>query len=423
VIHVVHEDTWPFGYYLEVMGQQQATGASSGMQGWLPAVASQPFGSPWVYHATVGVPAVSKLVIAAAGRTITERDADGWHFVEVDSENHVAHWPAVGIGNYESVDDPAQQGFPRVRVHAFSTHFGTIDQFGPETRRVVSFYEGYLPPFPVREVEVFEAPSQFGGYVWIAPFGMVNIQAMLISRGSEGKHMESSTYAHELAHQYFGQLAPPATIEDFWIIESYSELFSCLYLAAAFDAEACLDRMKTQQGHWEEALSPNASLTGAYGSPYQPDIVYEYGPYVLGQMLIRRIGQQAFFSSLDVMLRERAWQPMTTERLQVYLEVASGRELDDFFAFWIHGGRIPKLALEWTSEGGHVSGTVRSDVPFGTFDVPVLVQSGDAVDAAFVTVIDGEGSFSFDAPPAKARVLLDPDGYVLARSRTVRRAP
>ena len=425
VIHAVHVDTWPYAHFAEGPLGQISNGVSSGMQGWLPSVAAQPFGSPWRYHARVGVPAVSALVTAAAGRTLTERDESGWRLVEVDSEDHVAYWPAVSVGRYESVDDPAQLGFPRVRVHAFDTHFGTIDQFGPEARRVVRFYQGYLPPFPVREIEVFEAPAQFGGYVWIAPYGMVNIQTMIDTRTTGGmdSHLESATFAHELAHQYWGQLAPPATMEDFWISESMSELFSCLYVAAAFKAEDCLGRMAGKQAEWEQKVARNASLTAAYTNGNTSDVVYDYGPYVLGQMLIRRIGPQAFFGSVDVMLREHAWEPLTTERLQAYLEAASGRDLDDFFTFWIHGGRVPALALEWTNDGKHVSGTVRSDVPFGTFDVPVVVEAGEVSKVMFVNVIDGTGTFTVPAPPLKPRVLLDPEGYVLARSRVVRRAP
>lgn len=429
VITAEHEDTWPYAVFQEGPLGMVATGQSSGLQEFLPAVVPTTLGSPWRFHARVAVPATSKLTASVSGRTVGEREEGGWRVVEVESEGHAAYFPGVGVGRYVTVDDPAVQGFPAVRVRAFSSHYGTIDQFGPETRRVIGFYEGYLPPYPVREVEVFEAPARFDGFVWIAPHGMVNLQMMLSTQVTgysirDEPHLESAVYAHELAHQYWGHLAPPATVEDFWIAESFSELFACLYVSAAFEQRDCALRMEHKREAWESADAPPnelASLSRAYASWAQPRIVYDYGPYLLGEMLIRRIGQQAFFSAVDVMLRERAWEPLTTERLEGYLSLASGQDLGPFFDFWVHGGRLPKLTAEWTTSGSTVTGTVRADVPFGTFDVPVVVRGKDSATSAMVTVTDGVGTFTIEAPPGKPVVLLDPDRWVLARSREVQR--
>jgi aminopeptidase N len=429
VVTAVHEDTWPYAVFSNGPLGTVALGQSSGLQGFLPSVLPHAFGSPWKFHAQVAVPQASRLTAAVSGRTLGETEENGWRVVEVDSEGHVAYWPSIGVGRFVSVDDPAQQGFPAIRVRAFGTHFGTIEQFGPETRRVVQFYEGYLPPYPVREVEVFEAPARFDGFTWIAPHGMVNLQMMLSTAGHVGggvrdePHLESAVYAHELAHQYWGHLAPPATTEDFWIAESFSELFACLYVSAAFDSKDCALRMKHKRETWEAAGAPTegASLSRAYSSASQPAIVYDYGPYLLGEMLIRRIGRQSFFAAIDVMLREHPYEPLTTERVESYLSLASGQDLGAFFDTWVHGGRLPRLALDWSVAGRTVTGKVTSDIPFGTFDVPIAVRAKDAVSTVFVTVTDGEGAFTVEAPTAKVDLLLDPEGYVMARSRVVRR--
>lgn len=424
-VHVVHEDTWPYAVF-STEGTV-ALGQSSGLQGFLPAVLPYRIGAPWTFRVKVGVPAASPLVVAVSGRTVDETDEGGWRAVRAESEGRRGYWPAVAVGRYVVADEPAQLGFPAVRARAFSTHYGTIEQFGPETRRVVQFYQGYLPPFPVAEVEVFEAPAAFDAFRWVAPHGMVNLQLMMstaqVGATPTEPHFESAVYAHELAHQYWGHLAPPANGEDFWIAESFSELFACMYVSAAFDARACEVRMKHNRQAWEAAGASErpATLSGAYASAAQPAIVYDYGPYVLGEMLIRRIGREAFFSAIDVMLREHPHEPLTSERLRGYLEAASGRDLGPFFDFWVHGGRLPELELTWSAKGRRVSGTVRADVPFGTFDVPVVLRSKEAELPVFVTVTDGTGTFEAEAPGSKPEVLLDPDGFVLARKRAVRK--
>jgi aminopeptidase N len=233
-------------------------------------------------------------------------------------------------------------------------------------------------------------------------------------------HLENGIVAHEIVHHYWGHLAPPATSEDFWMAESFAELFACMYVAAAFDARDCEVRMAAKRTKWEGYtlnVRPG-SLSQAYASTTRSAIVYDYGTYVLGEMLIRRLGREPFFAALDVMMREHPDEPLTTERLQAYLEAASGTDLDAFFAFWIHQGRVPALSLEWALSGTTVRGTVESDVPFGAFDVPVRLSTKEATALVWVDVVDGKGTFAAQAPPGTAlKVELDPEGYVLARQR------
>ena len=54
---------------------------------------------------------------------------------------------------------------------------------------------------------------------------------------------------------------------------------------------------------------------------------------------------------------------------------------------------VPKLRLDWEAhEDGTVSGELRSDIPFGTFDVPVVIVDGsNTVKTVWVQVKHGTG--------------------------------
>ena len=59
----------------------------------------------------------------------------------------------------------------------------------------------------------------------------------------------------------------------------------------------------------------------------------------------------------------------------------SGRDLSDFFHYWVRGGFVPKVRLEYTKvpeDDGEVTilGCVTTDVPFGRFDLPVAIGTG-----------------------------------------------
>jgi hypothetical protein len=114
---------------------------------------------------------------------------------------------------------------------------------------------------------------------------------------------------------------------------------------------------------------------------------------------------------------------MTTEQLQLIFEEAAGHDLSDFFDYWIHGGFIPEVTLEYQQDDdGTVRGCILSDVPYGVFDVPIRVvdQDGERMVEAMRDVVHGKGFFEVPARDADAQVELDPYGMILSAGRTVK---
>ncbi len=205
-----------------------------------------------------------------------------------------------------------------------------------------------------------------------------------------------------------------------------AELYSCMYMGAAFGAEHCDDTLRRYHRRWEvrpHVDFESASLSGAYGSRNQPDIVYRYGPALFHRGLLQEIGPAAFYGALDVLLREQGGRYVTTEHLQHYLEGASGRDLGDWFDFHVHGGYLPAVVARWDAKGATVVGEIEADIPFGTFTVPVRIRSKDGDVDLMVEVVDGKGSFTGVAPSRKGLdVEVDPDQRRLLRRRGSRHA-
>ena len=390
----------------------------------------------------MGVPKDSPLVVSLSGQT-TRQGTDGtWDWVEAAETQKTAMWAMVAIGKWRSVYDPPYKNLPAVRVHLLNPAPSVLKSFAPEVRRVALYYQRWLPNWPFDELEVFEAPMQCNGYTWIAPHGMVSVQKTLVAGsarvGERGAaqflkhrpHLESGLFAHELAHQYWGHVARPANTEDFWIAETFAESYACMYVAAGFKPKDCEVRQKQNRRLWEREYRNKthirASLTDAYRSLYQPEIVYQYGPYVMNEMLRRRLSKEAYFGALDRIVSAANGDFVTTEQLQAALEQSSKKDLQDFFDFWVHLGMVPKLRLDWEAhEDGTVSGELRSDIPVGTFDVPVVIVDGsNTVKTVWVQVKHGTGILPKTSVNGTAKVMLDPTYMVLAGSRkAVKRTP
>ncbi len=294
----------------------------------------------------------------------------------------------------------------------------------------MTFYQRWLPALPFAEVEVMESPGTPTGFLWTSPHGQITVSQFLSDQLAGGlrkvPRLEQGLFAHELAHQYWGHAIRAATLDDAWVMEAIAEASACTYLASAFSPEVCTARMRQARRRWEGGylrkpwLEP--VLVGAYRSPPgvdRVDVLYQLGPYVMQEMLRKRIGSQAFFTGLGRLYEAHAGEPITTAMVEQFLEAESGRDLTDFFDYWVFAGQIPALDLAWHSDDDRTTGRVTTDLPFGRFDVPVVVVTPDGDEEVWVDVVDGVGTFSLRQPAKK--VQLDPDGMVLARARTEHR--
>ncbi len=433
---------WPIGGMVELGGEVRGQAKGTGLQWFIPApVPSQP-GNPWAFDATLTWPASLKLSGALSGGTIESGTSSGISRIRAGYEGQ-ASWAAVSLGEWKTRTEPKYKDqLPAMRINLTASSASSLDEFGPELRRIGLFYDRFLPLMPLSELEVIEMPGRPYGLAWVAPHGMVAMQQAFVAdpmgqspgastTGHAGlrddrPHFEHGILAHEVAHQVWGHIARPANMRDFWISETMAEGYACWYLAQQFDRKDCRVRMKRYQRTWEKELAARrvrASLSGAYGSPWQPAIVYEYGPYVMFEMLRKRIGDKAFFGALDELSQQRFQQTVTTEQLLAAFESKTNRELDDFFDYWVHTGIVPKLTLDWRVDAEAtppvLTGTLTSDVPFGTIDVPIRVrEKGDKITTVWIDVIDGQGAVEIPlSSKKKPKVEIDPEGAVLARTR------
>jgi len=434
---VHHEDTWGLRTW-QTCGPRidfRSMGDATGLIFPLPILPGQALGNSWPVRLRVAVPDGSGLRAAASGATTVDSIEKGWRLVEARHDRPAA-WPGVSIGRWHTQFDPPAKGLPAVRTHLFGKGRRQLTSVGQQVRQIALYYRGWLPDFPLPEIDVFESPGACGGLVWIAPHGMIQLQRMIVEdtpgAGPSDRFFEEGLLSHEVAHTWWGHIARPASQEDMWLAESMAEGFSCMYLGKVAGAKVCDKRMRSYQRAWEKDL-PNspavyelpghpedrASLTEAYSSPFQPAIVYRYGPFVMHEMLRRKVGTEAYFKALDGVLRLPG--PVTTERLHTALELTSGQDLDDFFDFWVYGGFIPKVELTWwVDEQGRLAGELTSDVPFGTFEIPVVLDDGEQQQELWVKVTDGRGEL---AGPVlgSAKVDLDPERRIIARKRRVKR--
>lgn len=408
-VALTYQDVWPLTARTDL-----------GRSMWPHPLQAEINGAWFPFRVRVSLPQDSGINVALTGRTASESDADGKHWIETVTDGRATPVYA-SFGEFNTVLEAPVEGLPQVRVHVFDAERASLPSFPPFVRTVVAYYQGFLPPFPTGEIEILQVPDGQSGFTWTARPGLVTLQQMQIW-GSEGSarsgqpHLEESVMAHEIAHQWWGSLVDNARAEDGWMIETLAEVYACAFVSAAFGPKDCAVRQEAWREEWEDTLDRThvTSLRRAGDSSDWTGLAYDYGPYVLGHMLRARLGDEAFFGALDAWARDRADNVASDRSLQAAFEATSRQDLSAFFDTWVENGFVPSLTLAWDERGA----TLSSDVPFGIFEVPIALAFADGTrEGRWVTVTDGVGETTFDVAPATVK--LDAQHLVLARKRKV----
>jgi aminopeptidase N len=177
---------------------------------------------------------------------------------------------------------------------------------------------------------------------------------------------EDALIAHELSHQWWGNLLTCADWSDFWLNEGMATYMTAAWKEHAwsrddYEREILLARQRYARAvaagkdrplvftGWKEAGEMGGSVT------------YSKGALVL-HLLRREIGDAAFWEGLRVYTRAAATGGVVRTRdLQHGMERASGRDLGWFFDQWVYSLEPALTArhhLEGRLEGGLEDGAV-----------------------------------------------------------------
>jgi tetratricopeptide (TPR) repeat protein len=272
----------------------------------------------------------------------------------------------------------------------------------------LTYFEEVFGPYPLDDLTVSTAPRGFSQGL----LGFVTISDIYLSGdlgiwnryfGVEDRRL---AIAHEVSHQWWGNLVGWTSYRDQWISEAMAEYSASLYGKSRL--KGVLSGVEYRAGWQEELTSPLASgrsieslgpivLGGRLDSNLSDDayrlIVYKKGAVILN-MLAGLVGEEKFPQALRQVVQASAGTTISTRDLLTILEQATGADLDGFAEQFIYGTGLPGVlySYRWEKkgEGWVVKGQLRQITPFyrrykvtrtrrGTFDVP-----GEAVPQADV---------------------------------------
>jgi len=231
---------------------------------------------------------------------------------------------------------------------------------------MVTTFSGLWAPYPFDKY----------GQATVDPFGaggmehqtMTTLRLQLL----RGDRTYEYVWAHELAHQWWGDWVTCVDFRDIWLNEGFASYAEAEW-EGRFYGQAKYD--STIAGHMADALAADASFRYAI---YDPPTAYTFGTTIYHKgsavlhMLRRIIGDAAFYQGLQLYGTRNAYGNGTTRDVQHAMEDASGQPLDWFFDEWVFAAGIPTYTWWW--RGDAVYGAPSP----GQTDVTLFVQQTQA---------------------------------------------
>lgn len=145
-------------------------------------------------------------------------------------------------------------------------------------------------------------------------------------------------YAHELAHQWFGDSVSPKAWKDIWLNEG----FACYaHMTWQYEHDGSVDKLdRAMKGmyRWLPRNSEPVADPGAESLFSQN--VYNRGAVALHQ-LRKTVGDEAFFSSLKAYTAAYKDKNATTDDFVAIVNQTTGQDMTEFFDRWVKNSELP----------------------------------------------------------------------------------
>jgi aminopeptidase N len=147
--------------------------------------------------------------------------------------------------------------------------------------------------------------------------------------------------AHEMAHQWWGNLVTCATWREMWLNEGVATFMAAAWKQhdlgeATYQRELDVARRRVERAR-EQGFDKPLAWDGAYPSlGLRRAVQYSKGVLFLAH-LRETIGDEAFWKGLRAYTRRHAGATVTSRDFQNAMQGASGRDLEPLFVEWVYG--------------------------------------------------------------------------------------
>ena len=305
----------------------------------------------------------------------------------------------------------------------------------------MNFYRQKFGEPLIHHIEVSPLPGTtgqgFGGIIYLPTVNYLTGDTSPVNK--DQGFFRDMLVAHEVAHQWWGNIVTTGSYHHEWIMEALSNYSALMYMETKVGSKATETALelyrhnlfvKGPDGETAESEGPvvqGRRLEGSNNPAASVAVIYGKGSWIM-HMLRRRLGDERFSKMLAELRRRYEFKTIDTEEFRrlcsEFMPPGSiDAKLENFFDQWVYGTGVPTLKLSYSVKGKpgayKLTGTVTQSDADEDFSVavPVEIQTGRGkpVIQQVRTSSDEPVAFSVNVAVANAKAVLDPGWSVLKR--------
>ena len=223
--------------------------------------------------------------------------------------------------------------------------------------------------------------------------------------------------AHELGHQWWGDLITCASFHHIWLNEGFARYCQALWEEYFNGDDAYFAYMNSHAYYGPGTIYVEEPTTTS--AIFNGNLSYNKASWVV-HMLRHVVGDNTFFEILHAYASNDslAYASATTADFQEVCEDISEMDLGDFFQQWIYGEKYPYYQLSWWSTGTDEY-TIQIDQiqTTGYFHMPIDLHITGFLMDTIIVVDNYEPSQTYQVSGLETHAIheiqLDPGGWIL----------
>ncbi|MEO1094954.1 MAG: M1 family metallopeptidase [Cyanobacteria bacterium J06638_28] len=333
--------------------------------------------------------------------TLEEGDTKVFHWVQ--QQVHPTYLMTLAVGDFDEIRDE-WDGIP-VTYYAQKGRQADAQRTMGKTPAMLAFFSdrfGYRYAFP-KYAQVCITDFTFGG-MENTSCTLLTDTCLLDERAALDNTNSEMLVAHELAHQWFGDLLVINHWSHAWVKEGMATYSEVLWTADQYgQEEAAYYRLGEMRSYLAEDKGRyrRPMVTHVYREPIElyDRHIYEKGACVY-HMIRTELGDELFWSAIQSFVNAYAHKTVETLDLIRAIETATGRNLRFLFDQYVYRGGHPdfKVAYRWDADSNLAKVTVTQtqakpgdkSSQSGLFDLRIPIGfgylSGDSAKVQTLTV-------------------------------------
>jgi aminopeptidase N len=366
------------------------------------------------------------MVVLSNGKRMSEEKEPGTGRVAVrwlQDKPHVNYLICLCAGYFKKVEDKYKDVPLAFWVPA--SQIGQAAESFKHTKDVMAFFEEEIGvPYPWAKYDQVVVDDFVMG-------GMENTSITVLTDGtlhtaaSENLRDSQGLVAHEMAHQWFGDLVTCKDWSHIWLNEGFATYYDQLYDGHKRGRDQLLYNMySAAKGIIVIANQTNSVVHRDYNSP---DDVFGFLAYPKGSwllhMLRNQLGGELYRRCIKTYVERHKFGNVVTEDLNQVIEELSGRSFDQFFDQWAYHASHPELTVNyvWDERSKLAKISIQQnqklsdDVLLFNFPLTIRFKSKSGTVDKVITVKEKAEDFYIPLAQAPEIVRVDPDVAVLAK--------